>query len=267
MTRWMKLSLVFLGALHSGWTQGLVFYPITPCRAADTRKLDPPLIIAGNQTRPFHIDCGVPSTAQAYSLNLTVIPQEPLGFLTVWASGQPQPPTATLISPSGDATANAAIVQAGPDSLIDVYASNPTHVVIDVNGYYAPAQVPSTGPAGPAGPTGPTGATGPMGPTGLIGPAGPAGPPGPPLGLTQAATPGSVLIVGADGLSVSAASGCAVFTIGKFQCDDSIESGVRSSEPSSIKLRSADGKYIYTITVPHMNRDVSMPLPMPLPPM
>jgi hypothetical protein len=38
----------------------------------------------------------------------------------------------------GAIVANAAIVAAGANGAIDVFASNPTNVIIDINGYFAP---------------------------------------------------------------------------------------------------------------------------------
>ena len=35
--------------------------------------------------------CGAPSTAQAYSLNVTVAPPGPMSYLTAWPTGQAQP--------------------------------------------------------------------------------------------------------------------------------------------------------------------------------
>jgi hypothetical protein len=34
--------------------------------------------------------------------------------------------------------ANAAIVPAGTNGAIDIYVTNPTQVVLDINGYFAP---------------------------------------------------------------------------------------------------------------------------------
>jgi hypothetical protein len=50
--------------------------------------------LAAQGTRTFPIresQCGVPASAQAYSLNLAVVPNGPLGYLTAWPSGKPQP--------------------------------------------------------------------------------------------------------------------------------------------------------------------------------
>jgi hypothetical protein len=126
----------------------LQFYPVTPCRLVDTRNASGPLggpSITGNTSRTFPLptgSCNLPATAQAYSLNLAVVPQGPLGYLTAWPTGQAQPATANVSSTTGTVTASAAIVPAGTSGSIDVYASNTTDLIIDVNGYFAP---PGTG--------------------------------------------------------------------------------------------------------------------------
>jgi hypothetical protein len=122
----------------------LAFYPLSPCRVADTRNTAGPLggpSIEAGQSRTFPIQsstCGVPPTATAYSLNLSAVPAGPLGYLTAWPTGQNQPTVATLNAVTGTITANAAIVPAGNNGSIDVYATNATDVVIDINGYFAP---------------------------------------------------------------------------------------------------------------------------------
>jgi hypothetical protein len=73
-----------------------------------------------------------------YSLNFTVVPQGPLGFLTTWPSDQNQPLVSTLNSPNGAVVANAAIVPASSNGSISVYVSGTSDLVIDVNGYFAP---------------------------------------------------------------------------------------------------------------------------------
>jgi hypothetical protein len=95
----------------------------------------------GGSTRNFPIpqsSCGIPSSAQAYSLNMTVVPQGPLSYLTTWPTGQPQPFVSTLNSFDGRVVANAAIVPAGTNGSTSVFVTNPTDMVIDINGYFAP---------------------------------------------------------------------------------------------------------------------------------
>ncbi|MGO9517968.1 MAG: choice-of-anchor tandem repeat GloVer-containing protein, partial [Candidatus Korobacteraceae bacterium] len=81
--------------------------PVTPCRLYDTRyegsgpiqggtsqTFDlPSLAELGKWCQPFSL-----SSAQAYSLNIAVVPQGPLGYLTMWPAGLAQPYVATLNS-------------------------------------------------------------------------------------------------------------------------------------------------------------------------
>src|SRR5207248_1239720 len=101
--------------------------------------------MGAGQTRPFGIlnaPCGIPATAQAYALNMTVVPTGALSFLTTWPAGQAQPFVSTLNALTGTVTANAAIVPAGSGGAISVYVTNPTDLVIDINGYFAPPGSP-----------------------------------------------------------------------------------------------------------------------------
>lgn len=126
----------------------LAFYPLTPCRIADTRYPAGPLGgpgLAEQGTRSFPITesvCGVPASAQAYSLNFTALPERTLGYLTAWPAGQPQPLVASLNAVTGTTTANAVIVPAGTSGDVNIFATDATGLVIDTNGYFAP---PETG--------------------------------------------------------------------------------------------------------------------------
>jgi uncharacterized repeat protein (TIGR01451 family) len=122
----------------------LAFYPVSPCRLVDTRSapgaLAGPTMNAG-QTRTFPVlsgSCNIPSSAQAYSLNFTAVPQGPLGYLAVWPAGEPQPPVSTLNALTGEVTANAAIVPAGSGGSIDAFVTNNADLIVDINGYFAP---------------------------------------------------------------------------------------------------------------------------------
>ena len=58
----------------------------------------------------------------------------------MWPAGQSQPLVSTLNSYDGRVKANAAIVPAGVNSAISVYAYNTTDLVLDIDGYFAPAE-------------------------------------------------------------------------------------------------------------------------------
>src|SRR5215471_13809976 len=124
----------------------MTFIALTPCRVMDTRgngftgAFGPPSLTAGGTPRQVPIpssSCNVPSNAGAYSLNITVVPQGPIGFLIAYPTGQPMPLAATLVWSQGSITSNAAIVPGGTSGSVDIYANSATDVVIDINGYYA----------------------------------------------------------------------------------------------------------------------------------
>jgi hypothetical protein len=135
------------GVFATPGTGGLQFYAVTPCRVADTRTsqnftgaFGPPSLAASTE-RNFPIQssqCGIPATAQAYALNMTAVPQGPLGFLSTWPTGQTYPGVSMLNSSNGNIIANAAIVPAGTAGAITVVAGNPTDLIIDIVGYFAP---------------------------------------------------------------------------------------------------------------------------------
>jgi len=141
----------------------LTFVAVTPCRLVDTRGSSagfdgqPPFNggpIPSGQFVTFPVQnatqaetsapapCGtIPSIAEAYSFNVTVIPQSGgvVHYLTVWPSGVTQPVVSTINDPTGIVLANAAIVPAGsPSGGISVYNSGPAvaNVVIDMNGFF-----------------------------------------------------------------------------------------------------------------------------------
>src|SRR5215469_12139960 len=128
----------------------LVFVAMTPCRVVDTRTTQgfsgafgPPMLVGGaSRTFPMQSSatCSIPSVAKAYSLNITVVPPGPLGFITAYPTGQPLPLAATVNSPQGFIVGNAAIVPAGSSGSIDIFASSATDIVID-NLSYAPWRV------------------------------------------------------------------------------------------------------------------------------
>ena len=93
--------------ITSSASQALRFVPVTPCRVVDTRNPNGTFggpAIADGGTRNFPVTastCGIPANAVSYSLNVTVVPSDSLGFITVWPSGQGQPTVSTLNSVDG----------------------------------------------------------------------------------------------------------------------------------------------------------------------
>ncbi|MGE5570468.1 MAG: YncE family protein [Rhodospirillales bacterium] len=154
----------------------LAFVPITPCRLVDTREgqgksgpFGPPML-SGHKARTIPVaksNCNVPA-AKAYLAHFVVVPPEGkgVGCLSAWEAGRPWPGTVVLNAPQGGIIGNAAVVPAGAGGDIQVLATDDTHLVIDLYGYYVAAPAGPPGPEGPPGPTGPQGVTGPPGPAG-----------------------------------------------------------------------------------------------------
>lgn len=90
-----------------------LFFPWRPKRLRRPREA---VSASDDQTlRVWDLDiplssCGVPATASAYSLNVT----------------------------AGAVVANAAIVPAGTNGAISIFVANRTHVILDIDGYFAP---------------------------------------------------------------------------------------------------------------------------------
>ena len=128
-------------------SNSMAFVAIVPCRLVDTRSAtgdsfgSPAMNASETRTIPVlsNTRCNIPSTAQAYSLNFTVVPTGSLSFLTAWPTGNPPSPMVSILNDVlGTLLANAAVVPAGTSGSIDVYVTDTTQVIIDVNGYYAP---------------------------------------------------------------------------------------------------------------------------------
>ncbi len=117
---------------------GLSLFNLAPCRVLDTRN--PSGSPAFNGAIDVGVQatfCGAPPTAQSYVLNATVVPPGPLGFLTLWPQGAVQPLVSSLNAADGAVTSNMAIVPTTNGS-ISAFGSNPTHLVVDISGYFAP---------------------------------------------------------------------------------------------------------------------------------
>lgn len=137
----------------------LAFHSMAACRLVDTRGASSSSFsgttLLANTVRNYSLvyntnGCNIPASAQAYSLNFTVVPvasQGASGYLTAWSMTSGQPAVSTLnytgnISSESNSVipvANAAIVRAGDieGDPISVYVSESTDLIIDINGYFA----------------------------------------------------------------------------------------------------------------------------------
>src|SRR5215468_6582201 len=140
------------GAATAQSSSPLPFVGMTPCRIADTRgngfggAFGPPPLVPG-APRGFTMwsQCGIPTSAAAVSLNLTVTNTQGPGFLSVYPQGGAIPPASTLNFTAGQTVANAAVVPIGTGGAITAVAGvSGTDLIIDVNGFYgSPTASPS----------------------------------------------------------------------------------------------------------------------------
>ena len=121
----------------------LQFVPVPPCRVVDTRGSNGPFggpAIAGGTWRNFAIPqgpcSGIPSNTAAYSLNVTVVPQGRLNYLSAWPAGYTRPSTSLMNSGDGRTKANATIVPAGDSSAVSVFVTDTANVILDIDGYF-----------------------------------------------------------------------------------------------------------------------------------
>ena len=119
---------------------GADLYTVPPCRVLDTRlPTDGPALAAGTE-RVFPVAglCGIPATARAVSLNVTVAAPTDRGHLRLYPGDTPTPTASTINYLTGQNRANNAIVPLGADGTLAVFcgqSAGTTHVVVDVNGY------------------------------------------------------------------------------------------------------------------------------------
>jgi hypothetical protein len=136
------------------------FIAVQPCRLVDTRGSVGPFggpALSPSSVRTFSVPlspCGLPA-ATAYSISVTIVGYDTSsgGWITAYPTGSPRPFVSTVNFGSGPPVANAAIVAANGGSF-DVYSAGTTHLIIDVNGYFAEPVGTITGVTAGAGLTG-----------------------------------------------------------------------------------------------------------------
>ncbi len=117
-------------------------YTLAPCRLFDTRNASgaPPLNAGADRVfSATAAPCGVPATAQALSVNVTVVGSTAPGHLTLYPLGAPLPTTSTINYGLGQTRANNAILPLGAGAQFAVHSGQVTgtvHLIVDVNGYF-----------------------------------------------------------------------------------------------------------------------------------
>jgi len=163
---WTGSGMVVWGGQYytgSGWSAGLNtggmyadptllpsptdFHTLDPCRVADTRNpagLSGGPALGANTTRTFPVAgiCGVPSTAIAVAINVTVVNATDLGNLRVYPAGGGTPGASTINFTVNKVRANNAVIPLGTGGEIGVRCDMPagstgqTDFLFDVTGYF-----------------------------------------------------------------------------------------------------------------------------------
>jgi hypothetical protein len=116
---------------------GTSFNVVTPCRLVDTRG--GAALTDGTRTFALTGRCGIPITASALALNVTVLAPSTTGFLVFYPTGYARPGSSTINFRAAKTRANNAVVPLGDSGSINVDTSaggSSVHVVIDVFGYF-----------------------------------------------------------------------------------------------------------------------------------
>jgi hypothetical protein len=120
------------------------FFTVAPCRVVDTRGGAPVggPVLAGQAVRTLALtgNCGIPATAKAVSINMTVTEPTTVGNLRIYPSGIPTPVVASINYGSGQTRGNNAIVPLSVGGAVDAFVAQPAgttvHLILDVNGYF-----------------------------------------------------------------------------------------------------------------------------------
>ena len=78
----------------------------------------------------------VPNTATAAAINVTVVSPESAGFATVWPCSASRPLASNLNFVGGQVVANNVVAPIGTDGAVCVFTNVPSHVIVDVSGYF-----------------------------------------------------------------------------------------------------------------------------------
>ncbi len=116
---------------------GARFHPVAPFRAIDTRTGMFGRVAAGSP-RDLQVAgvAGIPVTATAVVMNLTVTESSANSFLTAYPAGQPRPAASNLNFAAGQTVANLATVPLGGGKVSFATAVGTTHLIGDVVGWY-----------------------------------------------------------------------------------------------------------------------------------
>jgi hypothetical protein len=130
---------------YSPTPEGFDFFTLAPCRVIDTRRAEGPLggpALAPSEQRLFTVTdaCGIPSSAKAIAVNLTVVSPTGSGHLSVFPGNAFYLGTSVINFLPGQIRANNAVILLATDGTgsLGVLNSSGGSVpfILDVNGYF-----------------------------------------------------------------------------------------------------------------------------------
>lgn len=130
--------------------EGALFVPATPCRAFDSRQGSGARLLGAGERRDVVLvgqtGCAVPASAVAVEATVTAVDSPGSGFLRAWPAGAAAPTATFLTHTGGRSTTNTGTIGirpgAGHSNLAVRNFGTPSHVVVDVQGWWIPAPAP-----------------------------------------------------------------------------------------------------------------------------
>jgi hypothetical protein len=127
-------------------TGPLAFFSLPPCRLLDTRNPygpygGPALPPGGQRVVAAAGQCGIPATAKALSVNVTVVAPPGAGHLRFFPGNATPPGTSSINFGAGQTRANNAVLMlassgSGTLAVLNNTAAGTVHLIVDVNGYF-----------------------------------------------------------------------------------------------------------------------------------
>jgi hypothetical protein len=124
-----------------------VFVPITPCRIVNSQNSAGRFSVGEIRGYVYRgstavqggaADCGIPAGVEALEVSMTAVLPQGDGYLRIWPGGVGEPNATFLNYQGGENTTSAGAVAMGtviPSFRVKAYRA-PTHVIVDVLGYY-----------------------------------------------------------------------------------------------------------------------------------
>ncbi len=143
-TGWYVDSVAVAAACRPGPGPSTSFYTLPPCRLVDTRNAAGPSggpALQPHAQRTFVLAgaCGVPATARALALNVTVVGPTAAGDLRLFPADQPTPNASTQNFGPNQTRANSALIPLSGDTgavKVQSDSAGTVHLVLDVTGYF-----------------------------------------------------------------------------------------------------------------------------------